>query len=150
MTNLQYLVLLKLKEKLQAISGLNFVGIYPDDLDKIGQRFPAAMIKDSDEDIPQFNAGKQVRIAYTVKVIIYHELRLGYARIKDVLDLQIAVVNAVTSGLMTLDGTVTQCNGYSVAKGDLTPAPLADGSGYSGEVTQREIVFTFTLYDNRS
>jgi len=150
MTNKQYLVIQAAKTALQAITGIKFVGIYPDDYDKIGQRFPAIMIKDSDEDVPEFHAGKQVRINYQLTCILYHETRAGYTRINDILDLQTDILNAITSGLMDLDGTVTQCTGYRIPKGDLTPAPLADNSGYSGEVSQREFIFNFTIFDQRS
>ena len=71
MTNKQILVLNKIVEITDAITEVAFAGLYPEAIRSIGQRYPAVIVRDGDEDAPQYNAGQQVIYNYAVDVILH-------------------------------------------------------------------------------
>ena len=148
MTNKQILVLNKIVELCKGISGINYAGLYPEAVGKIGQRFPACIVMDGDEDAPQYDAGQKVRYDYTVSVILHHEIRLGITRIADILDLQNKIITAVATDL-SIDGTAHVLKGHSVNVGSSQNVLADTASGYQGEITARTINFIIQIYDNR-
>ena len=148
MTNKQILVLNKITELCRAIPGIAYAGLYPEAIGKIGQRFPACIIMDGNEDNSNYDLGQTVRYDYTVSVILHHEVRLGVTRIADILDLQNKIITAVATDL-SIDGTVHCLVGHSVEKGSSLNVLADTASGYQGEISARTINFTIQIYDSR-
>ena len=149
MTNKQILVLNRLAAIAKAVTGINYVGIYPEGIGMIGQKFPAVVIRDGDEEAPNYDAGQQIRYTYNVDLYLHHETRLGITRIKDILDLQTALITAIITDL-TLTNTVAAVLGHSVSKGDNQNILLDTASGYQGEIAVRVITFNLLIIDTRS
>lgn len=149
MTNKQILVLNHLAELAKAVDGINYVGIYPEGVNLIGQRFPAVVIRDGDEDAANYDCGQQVRYTYQVDMFLHHEIRLGVTRIEDILDLQNALITAVITdlGLARADVVVI---GHAVSKGENQNLLSDTASGYQGEIAVRVITFTLLIIDTRS
>lgn len=149
MTDKQILVLNKIVETAKAVTGIAFVGLYPDALAQIGQRFPAVVVYDGNEDAPNYDTGQQVRYEYTVELALYHEVNGFKNRIQDVLSLQNKLITSVITDL-TLSGTVLAVLGHSVDKGYFQGTELADIGGYQGEVSKRLIKLRLQIKDSRN
>ena len=149
MTNKQILVLNKIVEITDALTEVAFAGLYPEAIRSIGQRYPAVIVRDGDEDAPQYNAGQQVIYNYAVDVILHHEQRLGITRIEDVLAVQNKIITAVITDL-SLSGLVHNITGHSVTKGENQSVLPDTGAGFQGEITARVITFNLQISDTRS
>jgi hypothetical protein len=148
MTNKQILVLNKIADVIRAIPGIAYVGLYPEAVGKIGQRYPAVIIMDSDESAPAYNAGQEVIYDYQIDCILHTELRLGITRIADVLDLQNKIITAIITDL-SLANYVHNITGHSVSKGETHNVLNDTASGYQGEITTRTITFNVQIRDTR-
>ena len=149
MTNKQILVLNEVVRLCKAISGINYAGLYPDAIWNTGQRFPACIVRDGDENAPNYNSGQQVIYDFYVDVILHVEIRPGATRIADVLDLQNKVITAVITDL-SLSGLVYNITGHSVSKGENQNVLSDTSSGYQGEIAARVITFNMQIEDTRS
>jgi hypothetical protein len=149
MTDKQILVLNKLVDLAKGVTGINYAGLYPEAVGKIGQRFPAVIVRDGDESAAQYHAGQEVIYDYSVDVILHVEIRLGVTRIADVLSLQNDLITAIITDL-SLAGLVYNITGHSVSKGDDANVLADTASGYQGEITARAITFNFQIQDTRS
>lgn len=149
MTNKQILVLNEIVRLCKAISGINFAGLYPDAIWNTGQRFPACIIRDGDEDANNYNTGQEVIYDFSVDIILHVEIRPGATRIADVLDLQNKIVTAVITDL-SLGGYAHNITGHAVSKGENQDVLLDTSSGYQGEIAARVITFNMQIKDTRS
>jgi len=149
MTNKQILVLNEVVRICKAISGINFAGLYPEAIWNTGQRFPAVIVRDGDEDAPNYNVGQEVIYDYAVDVILHVELIPGTTRIANVLDLENKIITAVITDL-SLGGLAHNITGHRVSKGDNQDVLLDTSSGYQGEITARVITFNMQIKDTRS
>lgn len=149
MTNKQILVLNRLAALAKAVTGINYVGIYPEGIEKIGQRFPAVILRDGDEEAPNYDAGQQIRYTYNVDLFLHHEIRVGTTRIKDILDLQTALITAIITDLSLARSDVAVL-GHSVSKGENQNLLGDTSSGYQGEIAVRVITFNLLIIDTRS
>ena len=149
MTDKQILLLNKIVETCKGISGVKYSALYPDGISKTGQRFPACIVRDGDENASQYDTGQRVIYDYAVDVILHTEIRLGVTRIADILSLQNSIVTAIITDL-SLSGLVHNITGHSVSKGDSQDVLLDSGSGYQGEISARTITFNMQIKDTRS
>jgi len=149
MTDKQILVLNKIVDLCKAVSGVNYAALYPDGIANTGQRFPACIVRDGDENAANYNTGQQVIYDYAVDIILHVEIRPGITRIQDVLSLQNKIITAVITDL-SLSNLVHNVVGHSVSKGDNQETLLDSSSGYQGEITARVITFNLQIKDTRS
>ena len=149
MTNKQILVLNKIVDLCKSISGIGFVGLYPEGIKSVGQRYPAVVVMDGDEDNANYNAGQQVIYDYIVEVYLHHEIKIGVSRIADILDLQNKIITKVCSDL-NVNGTAHNVKSHRVEKGLVQNMLTDNAPGYQGEIGVRKIVFVISIKDTRS
>ena len=147
MTDKQILVLNKIVETCQAVTGIVYAGLYPDNKHDIGQNFPAVLVEDGNESAPTYNAGQEVIYDYQVTIRLYHELRLTN-RIQDILSLQNKLLTAIITDL-SLSGLVQIITGHSVDKGISYDDLPEGGAGYQSEITARNININMKIKDTR-
>jgi hypothetical protein len=150
MTNKQYLVITEIKRQLNLLvtaGTLKYVGEYPDDLGKTGQRMPYVIVQDGDESEYALDTGRAFTYYMTVNLYLACEMIPNKTRQQDLLDKQIAICNQLTKDL-TLSGTCVQAFITDIAKGDETQLPF--DAGYSGSLATRKIVLRIEMTDERS
>lgn len=140
MTNKQYPVISALKTLIQAISGIYFVGEYPDDLSKIGQRFPAVILEDGNETYDVF-PGNQYKCFMEVRVNLFVHMQQGQTKIKSLTDLQADINDAVLADL-TVTSTCVNITLTEVRKDEVT--------NEAGEqIARRVITYLVEIHDTR-
>lgn len=149
MTNKQILVLNEMVRIAENVAGVTFAGLYPDSMQDIGQRFPAVIVRDGNEDAPAFSTGQNVHYTYTPDVIVIHEVNTFTTRIADILSLQNEIVTKLITDL-SMSGLVHNVNGYSVSKGTDQDILAEASAGYQGEISVSVITLNLTIKDTRS
>ena len=149
MTNKQILVLNKLVEIAQGVSGVTFAGLYPDAIGSVGQRFPAVIVKDGNETEATYQTGRACDYNYQPELYIHHEITNFTTRIADILALQNAILTAII-GDLSLAGLVDNIVGHEVIKGDSQNSLINTESGYQGEMTVHIIRLNMIINDTRS
>jgi len=137
MTDWQYPVVAASKALLKAISGINKVGEYPEDLALNSGSIVVALVGDGDEEYT-VKTGGQMDVDMALSIYLYVPKKKGYG-ISKALEMQNDVVNAMLASL-TLGGYVSNIKLTSVRKGEIANDP--NNAGYSEQVYCREIVFT--------
>ena len=149
MINKQIIVLEKIKEIAESVAGIQYAGLYPDAIGNIGQRFPAVVIKDGNEDANRYNTGQTVMYEYNPQILLIHEVNGFNTRIRDILNLQAALITALITDL-TLGGTVHNIQGHSIEKGTNQDILTEMAAGYQGEITVNTITLNTIIMDTRS
>ena len=140
MTNKQYPVIEAIKVILATITSLRFIGEYPDDLSKIGQRFPAVIIEDSDETYDIF-AGNVYKTYMDIYLHVYSEIIIGKTKMEKMLDLQAEINDAILADL-TLSGTVVNIRLTEVTK-------ETEQNTAGQQINHRRIKYNVEIHDTR-
>jgi hypothetical protein len=114
MTNKQYLVIAEIVKQLKTVTGMVYVGEYPDDITKRGQKFPCCIVEDGNESF-LIKAGNKYDNTMLVHVHFYCQLIVGKTKMKNLLDIQ-ALINNKILGDLTIGGTCLNSNLESVTK----------------------------------
>ena len=134
----QNTILAILKTNLEANADIVFVGNYPDDVHKIGHRFPTVLIKDADE-IVVLNAGRSEEYQWNVSLYVYHNNTS--ARITTMNTACNSVIDTMLNDLHQSD-TATNTILEEVIKGDYDEKQEDRfNAGYYPNLTVREIKF---------
>lgn len=145
MIDWQYPAIEAAKTVISAVSTINKVGEYPDDLSLSGGVTVVALVSDRDENY-ELHTGNQMTGYMDISVKIYVPKKKGFGLSKALL-IQNDVVNAVLASL-TLSGTVTSISLTSISKGDISTDP--NNAGYSEQVYVRDILFSVQKIVSRS
>jgi hypothetical protein len=140
MTNKQYLCILDIQGTIQAITSIQYVGLYPDDLSLIGQRFPAVIIEDGDETY-DIVAGNVYHCDMVVKVHLYIHLNTNTTKMKSMLDYQALINDAVLEDL-TLGGNAVNIKLTEVEKETIENEPGV-------QLSHRILKYTVEIHDTR-
>ena len=149
MTDKQITVLNKLVDIAASVDGIMFAGLYPDDMQNIGQRFPAVIVKDGNEDAPNYSTGQAVHYSYMPEILLITEVNTFNTRIRDILALQNKLVTALIADL-TISGTVHNVNGHAIEKGVDQDLLSEFSAGFQGELSVHKITLNTTIKDSRS
>ena len=125
-----------------------FVGYFPDDIEKIGTRYPALLIGDEGQ---EFTATSGARVFYdwTVPIYIYSNWRSGSTRLAALNVYQNIVITEVLEDL-SLGSNCTNIEPISVEKGGYNPNDEDRATaGYYQNITVRKINFNIQVYDER-
>jgi hypothetical protein len=141
MTNKQYLVIAQIITVLDAVSAIKYIGEYPDDLSKIGQRFPAVIIEDGNETFDIFS-GNQYQDFMDVRLNLFTQVQIGKTKMKAMLDLQATINHALLADL-TLAGTCIQIKPVSVEKSEMN-------NEQGQQISKRVMTYNIEIHDTRS
>lgn len=140
MTNKQIIILEKIKSLLKS---KGFVGVFPDDVQNIGQNFPAFLIQDGDEEY-KTKTGGRIEYTYYISVMLYSNV-IGQ---KSILDAQTEVLDALLDD-QTLGGTCVLIEPLSVEKGEYSDTMNWYNVGIYKNVKIRKINLQVVVYDER-
>jgi len=148
MTDQEYLMLEELKSiiKLELDSDIGAVGWFPDNVSQIGNKYPACMICDGDE---EFLLGTGTRIENSIFVEAYIYDNKVVDRIKKILSFQRKIIDACQKDL-TVGGKAILIEALTVEKGEYEEKLDMYLPGFYPNLTVRKITFRVLLYDTRS
>ena len=146
MTNKVETIIQAITTKLET-AGIKAVIRYPEDLPKVGNRYPLALIKEERQD---YIATSGQRYEYNLFITITLVSDRPTSRMKYMNDLQVAVFNQLFPDC-TLGGTVRNINPVSVNMGGLIRgSDLSGFAGFTDTNTFREITIQCLVQDARS
>ncbi len=146
MTNKKTAVLRKFKELIKALSGIEYVGWYPENIDRIGSNFPCVLIKEGDESLAEVQENLALRRVFMVHLYLYHNIAVK--QIIDIPTRQAEIEDAILDDV-TLGGTADCSDWVSAEKGDWTDTFDPHTAGYSDNMSLRIITFEVILKDAR-
>lgn len=149
MTNKQSLCINEMVRQLKLLvpTYLSYVGQFPDDINRIGQKFPAVIVEAGDETDFSFDTGKHLDYRFHINLYLYHEIKAGYIRQQDILTCQTAINDQITKDL-TLGSTCQHLVITQITKGNETDTPY--DTGYAGQLSVVKIEYEAWIYDTRS
>ncbi len=139
----QYQILTKVKDRIALVSGIKYVGFYPDDYKNVViTNMPACLVQNGNS-TTQFHAGRRNNNRMYISVMLYSDYSVS--RLEQVLQLQNDVIEAVIADIH-YDSIVSNIFGYSVQVGDITDFLTPSTSGMNGNMTVRKITFDFEYW----
>jgi len=145
MTNKQIIVLRKVQKILKDDTNAEYVGYFPDDIDRVGNNYYSCLVEDGDE-LTDTNSGRRTNTEWTISVWFY--TNVVKSRINAVLDIQTAIMDAVLDD-QTLGATCVQIQPVSIEKGEYNPELDKYLPGFYPPMTVRRINFVIRLDDVR-
>ena len=143
MTNVQYVVIEDIIASLNTLvpTYLKYVGEFPDDMSKVGQNFPAAIVQDGNRSY-LINAGNVYKCFMEIYVDVYTEIRTGITKMEKMLDTE-AQINDVILADLTLGATVKNTVLVSSSIESFSPTT-------GQQFDMRRITYMIEIHDTRS
>lgn len=145
MTNKVETVVAAITTKLKA-AGISTVYRWPEELSKVGNRYPLALIKEESQDFVMAS-GQQYEYILTITITLASD------QIRERMKYMNALENACFAQLFadcTLGGIVSNCNPVRVSMGDLLSGSNLSGyAGFNETTTFRTITLTCLVFDAR-
>jgi len=147
MQNKQHDILTELKSIIETELGANvgYVGYFPDDIQKIGKKYPAILIGDGDETY-ELGTGTRVEYNYSIPMYIYHNVIID--RLEKMTEMQNWLIDAIEKDL-TIDGNAVLVEVESVEKGSYEQDADKFNAGFYPNMTVRKVNFNVLVYDTR-
>jgi len=120
---------------------IQYVSYFPDSVQLIGNKYPAVLLRDGDEDMNLPSSGRRIEQNQTVVAYLYTNYVVD--RIENALQLQRIVIDALISDL-TVGGNAIMISPVSIEKGDYSANPDKYNAGYYPNLTVRKIYFNIT------
>lgn len=147
MNTIQNTLLRHLHSRVTGSDGFVFTGWMPDDVHRIGNRFPCCLIEDGDQQEYRQETGGRIIYTHDVRFWVYHNVNHQ----------RITVMNELTDSLMGLilartgyDSAVRSLDVVSVEKGMPLDEPVdLLAPGIYNNVTIHTVHFRFVLEDRR-
>ncbi|MCD4829622.1 MAG: hypothetical protein K8R90_09380 [Candidatus Cloacimonetes bacterium] len=148
MTTPQNNVLSAVKTALEATGLFARVGSFPDDVERLGARFPAALVGDGDQLDYRHLPGRRLQYAYNLDVWLYHDVSTDRRQTMNLLS------DAVIGAALTpagLGASVTNIEALAVEKGEAAASPPDfHNPGVYHHLTVQRVRFAMLLTDTRS
>lgn len=148
MTNKVWNMLSGLKSILETEldTDVKYYGYFPDNVQMIGNKFPAILISDGDESRGMITG---TQIEQMVSVAIYLYTNDVVDRIENALQLERKITDACLKDL-TIGGTAILIEPAEIDKGGYSANPDKYSVGYYPNLTVRKLNFNVLIYDTRS
>ena len=143
MTNVQYVVIEDIIASLNTLvpTYLKYVGEFPDDMSKVGQNFPAAIVQDGNRSY-EIVAGNVYHCFMEIHVDVYTEIRTGITKMEKMLDTEAQINNVILADL-TLGATVKNTVLVSSSIESFSPTT-------GQQIDMRRITYMVEIHDTRS
>jgi hypothetical protein len=145
MQDKQWIILEKIQDLIQEISDFKFVAFYPDDVQFLGNKFPAVLISDGQENF-EIRTGGLFESEYIVSLYLYHNVNIN--RIETILSLQNKIIGKLQDSL-TNESTAVLIEVESVEKGDYSSVVDKFNVGWYPNLTVRKINFKLMVCYSR-
>ncbi len=124
-----------------------YVGEFPDDIDRIGRKLPAVLVQDGDQPEYVMLAGGQIRYSYEINVWLYH--RPGQNRVITMNVLGDVIIDKVL-GAVGIAEYIHNLEAVSIEKGEVRgEATDYHEPGIYNNLNIRKICFRMQILDTR-
>lgn len=130
----------------QIATSAKYYGYFPDDVNLIGNKYPAILVRDGDES-DTLNTGTYIE--QDMQVVIYLYVTDIVDRIKNTLALQRKITDACMKDL-TVGGTAILIEPSIIEKGEYSEIADKFNAGFYPNLTVRKLYFNVKIYDTRS
>lgn len=145
MTNLIEPIIQKLEYRL-GLAGIKFIARFPEDIPRLGNRFPLAIIKEESKEFEPTSGGLY---SYFLNIIIVLVSDVLKDRMKYMNDLEVLVFNQLFDS-SRLNGLVMNINPVIVNMGNLiSGSDIAAYAGFTETNSFREITIRMQMQDSR-
>ena len=145
MQDKQWAILEKIQDLIQEITAFKFVAFYPDDVQFLGNKFPAVLIGNGAETF-ELKQGGLFESEFYVPIYLYHNVNID--RIKTILSLQNDIIGKLQDSL-TNDGTALLIEVIDSEKGNYSSVVDKYNIGWYPNLSVIQINFKITVCYSR-
>ena len=123
-----------------------YYGYFPEGVQLIGNKYPAILLRDGDEET-ELNFGTRIKRGSII--VIYQYTNDIIDRIKNALTLQRKITDACLKDL-TINNTAVLIEPLTIEKGEYSETPDKFNAGIYPNLTVRKSYYNVLIYDTRS
>ncbi len=124
---------------------VSFVGFYPDDIQNIGNKYPAVLIRLGEENLCSAT-GRRITTTANVSLLVYTSA--GKNDIRGTTELNTALLGAMLTSI-NLNVKCKNIEPTGIIRGEYNDIPSRYGVGFSDNLTIESINFGITVDDER-